>query len=322
LRIGVVGGVPAALGGGGLELQVERTAAALEARGCEVVRVAQAGPDARWDVLHAFGSEGDVGHALGHWTRNRSPLVITPVLVISPGLGEIALRVSSRWRLPVSASALRARALRGADALIAATEYEAQLVRRLVGRDAPVEVVPNAVDAVAAGDRDAGPPGHVLLLGMVSARKRQAEVLDALDESGPVVVAGAFSGSDAERRSFEAAVARTGATWLGDVRDPGEVARLERDAAALVHFSRAEVQSLAVLETLAAGTPVVLSDIPSHRELAAAHPEHVRIARSLRQLPRLVAELRDAPPTAPAPALPTWDHVAQRLETVYRRLLT
>ena len=40
----------------------------------------------------------------------------------------------------------------------------------------------------------------------------------------------------------------------------------------LVHVSRAEVQSLAVIETLAQGTPVVLSDIPSHRELAAALP--------------------------------------------------
>ena len=89
----------------------------------------------------------------------------------------------------------------------------------------------------------------------------------------------------------------------------------------LVHVSRAEVQSLAVIETLAQGTPVVLSDIPSHRELAGRYPEWVRLARDLEEVASRVRELRTRRPDGPPPPVPTWDDVAARLEGVYRSLL-
>jgi glycosyltransferase involved in cell wall biosynthesis len=318
VRIGVLGGVPPALGGGGLEIQIERTSAALAARGHEIVRVESAGTDAEWDVLHAFGAEGGVQFALEHWTRRRTPLVISPVLVVSPGRDELLLRAASRVAVPATHAALRVRALRQADVLVAITAYEAKVLRALTGPRAAVEIVPNGVDPVAPGAPEG--EGAALLLGAVSSRKRQAEVVGALSGSGPIVVAGPFAGAPAERAAFEAAVTRAGATWLGEVRDPRRVAALQASAAALVHFSRAEVQSLAVLETLRHGTPVVLSDIPSHQELASAYPQHARIARSAEELPRLVAELRAHPPAGPAPSILTWDDVAARLETLYARL--
>jgi glycosyltransferase involved in cell wall biosynthesis len=320
LRIGVLGGVPPALGGGGLEVQIERTAAALAARGHTIVRVESAPAGARWDVLHAFGAEGGVQFALEHWTRGRTPLVISPVLVVSPGVTEIALRAASRLRRPATYAAQRVRTLERADALVAITGYEAGLLRDLTRGRVAVDVVPNGIDRVAPGPAEDGAVGAALLLGRVSARKRQREVLEALAHDGPVVVAGAAPGDAAERAAWEATVARTGARWLGEVRDPARVARLQADAAALVHFSSAEVQSLAVLETLAQGTPVVLSDIPSHRELAAAHPLHVRLARRAEDLAGQLAELRAHPPAGPAPAIPSWDDVAARLEAVYSRL--
>jgi glycosyltransferase involved in cell wall biosynthesis len=320
VRIGVLGGVPAALGGGGLELQVQRTSEALRARGHEVVRVEAAGREADWDVLHAFGSEGNVQWYLSHWTRHRSPLVLSPVIVASPGRQEWALRLASRLPGLATHEGQRRALLRRADLLVAITAYERHLVRLVAGRERPVAVIPNGVDPVRPGPPEPGLVGHALLVGGISARKRQAEVVEALAGSGPVVVAGAFAGTPAERSRFEAAVARARATWLGDVGDPARIARLQRDAAAVVHLSRAEVQSLAVLEALAQGTPVVLSDLPSHRELAAAHPAHVRIARGPEEVPGLVSALRDAPPPAPTPAIPTWDDVAARLEAGYRGL--
>jgi glycosyltransferase involved in cell wall biosynthesis len=318
MRVALLGGLPPALGGGGLEVQMERTARALAARGHTVVRLDRDPNAAGWDVLHAFGAEGNVQFFLEHWTRNRSPLVISPVLVVSPGREELALKAMSRAPGPATHAGERRRALRRADVLVAITGYERDVLRAVTG-NVPVEVVPNGVDPVepAAGD---GPAGHALLLGTVSERKRQREVVAALAGAGPIVVAGGFHGSDAERAAFESAVAAAGADWLGEVRDPRRVARLQRDAAALVHFSRAEVQSLAVLETLAQGTPVVLSDIPSHRELAAEHPRHVRIAGSLEELAPAVAQLRGERPGGPPPEVPTWDDVAARLEAIYRRL--
>jgi len=347
LRIGFLGGVPPAMGGGGLEVQMRRTATALEARGHTIVELASAPAGAAWDVAHAFGAEGDVQHVLAHWTRRRTPYVVSPVIVASPGIDEAAVVLGARVPGIATHAGMRRRALQGADALVAITAYERRVIRRLAGRGARVVVVPNGADVVAptaaggAGPVDTGtvpppegaapgalaPPagaargGHVLLLGAVSARKRQREVVEALTGTGTVVVAGAFAGPAGELAEWEEAVRRGGATWLGEVSDPAAVARLQRDAVALVHLSRAEVQSLAVIETLAHGTPVVLSDIPSHRELAAAYPGWVRLAAGPEEVRGLVAGLRALPPAGPPPRIPSWDDVAQQLEALYRSLL-
>jgi glycosyltransferase involved in cell wall biosynthesis len=98
------------------------------------------------------------------------------------------------------------------------------------------------------------------------------------------------------------------------------VAALLRGARVLVHLSQAEVQSLAVLEALAVGTPVVLSDIPSHRELAARHPQFVRIVGGPDAVPGAVEQLRD--PVGEAPPIPTWDEIAATLTQLYGSLVT
>jgi glycosyltransferase involved in cell wall biosynthesis len=320
LRIGFLGGIPPAMGGGGLEVQMERTAAALVARGHSVVRVAAAGADATWDVMHAFGAEGDVQHALDHWTRGRTPLVLSPVIVASPGLDEAAVVIGARVPGIATHAGLRRRALLRAQALVAITEYERRVIGRLVGGSRRIEVVANGVERVAPADGD-GPSGHVLLLGSISERKRQREVVEALAGEPGIVIAGAFAGPPEDLPAWKATVAASQAEWLGQVSDPAVVARLERDAAVLVHVSRAEVQSLAVIETLAHGTPVVLSDIPSHRELAARYPAWVRLARELEEVPSRVRELRTRRPDGPPPPVPTWGDVAERLEGIYRSLL-
>jgi glycosyltransferase involved in cell wall biosynthesis len=324
LRIGFLGGVPPAIGGAGLEIQMERTAAALEARGHTVVRIARAARGDTWDVTHAFGAEGDVQHYLDHWTRARTPLVLSPVIVASPGLDEAAVVLGSRVRGIATHAGLRRRALLRAQALVAITEYERRVISRLVGGSPRIEVVANGVDPVEPAPADDDQPGgHILLLGAVSDRKRQREVVSALGAAGEggIVIAGGFAGPADELPAWEAAVEQAGARWLGQVADPAVVARLQRDASVLVHVSRAEVQSLAVIETLAQGTPVVLSDIPSHRELAARYPAWVRLAREIDDVLPGVRELRIAPPPGGPPWVPSWDDVAQRLEGVYRSLL-
>ena len=321
LRIGFLGGIPPAMGGGGLEIQMERTAAALEARGHTVVRLAGAAAGEEWDVTHAFGAEGDVQHVLDHWTRQRTPLVLSPVIVASPGLDEAAVVLGSRVPGIATHAGLRRRALLRAQVLVAITEYERRVIGRLVGGSPRIEIVANGVDLVEPADADAPPDGQILLLGSISERKRQREVVDALAGEPGIVVAGAFAGPPSELEAWEAAVARAGARWLGQVSDPAEVARLQRDAAVLVHVSRAEVQSLAVIETLAHGTPVVLSDIPSHRELALRYPEWVRLARAVEDVPLRVRELLTRRPDGPPPHVPSWDDVAARLEGIYRSLV-
>lgn len=322
LRIGFMGRVPPPLGGAGLERQMSLTAAALERLGHEVFHVEAGAEDDRFHLLHAFGSEPAVWHHLRHWTRNPAPLVVTSVLVVSPGRQERVLRLSARVPL-MGGGRMRAEVLRRADAVVAGTEYERDLVTTSFGADPQrTVVIGNGAERVAPGALPDGVPdsGYALLLGSVSPRKRQEEVVQALAESAPVVIAGAFHGDGAQARRWEATVSRAGARWLGHVGDPGALAALQQRAGALVHLSGAEVESLAVLECLAHGTPAVLSDIPSHRALARRYPELVELAGDPQSLRAAFERMRAKQPSDPAP-VPSWDDVAAELEALYRRVL-
>ncbi len=319
LTVGVLGGIPAPLGGGGLELQLARTAAALERRGHRVVHVDRAEASEGFDVLHVFGSEPSAWHHLQHWTRNSAPLVVTPIVVVSPGASELALRLSAKVPLLMTGGRMRTQLLRRADAVVAGTEYEKRLVTRSFGADpAHTVVIGNGADRIEPGEPPPGTPegDFVLALGAITPRKRVAEVARALAGHVPLVAAGRFAGDAQDLPAWERTIADTGAVWLGEVREPEAVAALQNRALALVHLSAAEVQSLAVVETLAHGTPAILSDIPSHRELGERHPDHVRLVKGPAEVPSALASLRDAGAQDPPP-IPTWDDVAAELERVY-----
>lgn len=320
LRIALAGGVPASLGGGGLELQLERTRAALERRGHEVFHVGQVTGARPFDVLHAFSSGADVHFAVcEHWRRNaQAPLVLSTVVVVAPGRATLRQLVASRLPIPAFGPRLRVELLRRATVAVALTEHEAALIRRFAGRRrAPrIEVVPNGVDPAPPGSAPPGLPArYAVLLGTVSARKRQAETVAALGGTPLApVVAGGFDGTPNERAAFERAIAHAGGRWLGELGDEGAVRALLRGAEALVHLSAAEGQSLAVLEALAEGTAVIASPLAANSELAARHPGWIRLVDS-------PEDLRDAlavAPAGPPPGIASWDHVAGRLEAIYR----
>ena len=308
-----------------MEIQMARTGAGLRELGHTVEKCERLGRDEGFDLLHAFGAEPDAWHFLSHWRINRTPLVVSPVVVVSPGIPELILRVESL--LPIKTGGrMKAEVVRQADALVVPSQYERRIVTRALGADgSKTFLIPNGAEPFADPPErplEAVPDGpFVLMVGTVSRRKRQADVLRAVAGVSPVVVAGGFDGTAAERSEWEEAVRSSGAIWLGEVRDRGRIAELQRTSAALIHFSGAEAQSLGVMETLAAGTPVLLSDIPSHRELQEAYPEYVRIARSPGELPALVRPLLSERPDAPPPAVPTWSDVARWLEEIYRRVL-
>ena len=322
LRVGFLGRVPPALGGAGLELQMSRSAAALERLGHEVVWV-DAGPrDGGFDVLHAFGSEPAVWHQLSHWTRNRAPLVVTAIVVVAPGRDELKMRLSARIPGVMTSSRMRADLLRRADAVIAGSEYERALVTRLGADPAATVVRANGADPVAAGEPPEGLPVEpfALMVGAVTERKRHPEVLRALAGRVPVVVAGTYAGEEAGRDEWERTVAETGATWLGAL-DQAALAAVRARALALVHLSAAETQSLAVVEALAEPLPCVVRDIPVHRELAERHGGWVRLVKDAGEVAAALERLRGEPLGEPAPRIPRWDDVAAELVDLYRGLL-
>jgi glycosyltransferase involved in cell wall biosynthesis len=324
LEIRLAGGMPPALGGGGMELQMQRTADALRRLGHGVARIEAEPAGVPFDVLHAFHAEAWLTQVLPHWKHGRTPLVVSPVLTIRPGLEQRTMRMARRIPGVHTSARQRADVLRAADAIVALTDYERDLLVEDLGASPDrVRVIPNgvtplpALPALPAGVPD-GP--FALMVGNVSPRKRQGDVLASAADGMPYVVVGGFEGSEAERSAWVSEVERHGAIWLGEVADEATVRALEAAATALVLFSKAEGQSLALLECLAVGTPVVVSDIPSHRELAARYPGHVSLVGEAEEIGTQLELLAGRPGPGPAPVL-TWDDVARELEAVYLEVL-
>lgn len=318
-----MGGIPAPLGGGGLEVQRDLTVEALRAVGCDVIIVESESSEVSFDVLHVLGSEPDVWQTLRHWRRNPAPLVISPVLVLRPGWSERRLSLTSRVRWPMTPPRMRRDLLRRADLLVALTQHEASLLRKLAPHT-DTRVIGNGVRELHDTAPDLSQLGisrpYVVLLGTVSRRKRQTETLRALQSSTcqPVVIGG-FHGESSDLLAFEHAVAASDARWLGDVRDPELVRGLLKGAEALVHFSEAEGQSLAILEALSVGTPVVCSDLPPNLELASRYPGWVHTCSSLAETE--IALARALGPRDPAsPHVDSWTDVATALVDEYTRL--
>lgn len=321
LRIGVIGGIPRVLGGGGLEHQIDVTIAALERRGHSAERVADIDPDDPPQLMHSFGNGADVWQQLRHWRKNRLPLVSSPIIVCNPGRSERSLRIGAMLgqRIP-NVNSMTQEIVQRADTVVALTEYE----RSVVGRLAPetrVRVIGNGVEPVEPAAENPVPNGdpYVVLLGTVTPRKRQIDAIATLGKRHRLVVVGGLD-SSVDRSRFEALAANHKVTWTGEIADQSTVRRIVTDAKALLLFSEAEGLSLAVLEALACGTPAVTSELPSNIELAKAHPGWVQTARSLDQAGEILERLERPNPTT-QPKIPDWDAIAGQLEDVYRELL-
>jgi glycosyltransferase involved in cell wall biosynthesis len=311
-----------------LELQMAHTRAALERRNHTVVRVEAVDRGVDFDLLHAFHSEEQLWTIRPHWKLNRCPLVLSPVMTLTRGERRW-LRLLRQVPGVATSAKIRASLLQDAAAIVALTSEEREvLVRRLGAPAERVAVIGNGVppfDLRGLPSRPEEVPDgpYALMVGNVSSRKRQREVLERGAAPGiPYIIVGDLEGGSADRASFATAVRQAGGVWLGGISDPRVVRRLQAEATALVLFSVAEGQSLAVLETLAAGSPVIVSDLPAHRHLRDRFGPYVRIVRRVSDISDELTGLSESPPTEPAPAVPTWDDIAEQLETVYKRALS
>ena len=156
------------------------------------------------------------------------------------------------------------RSARRADRLIAVSERTKEDLADLYGiAEDEVAVIPHGVDPVFAPGKRLGEGGYLLVVGAVQRRKDPRAAVDAGNELGmPVVVVGP------EREpALARELRRLGAELRGYV-DHEELAKLYREASALVVPSRYEGFGLPVLEAMASGTPVVAAPDPALVEVA------------------------------------------------------
>lgn len=327
-RVGFVGGLPPGLGGGGLDLRMRRTADALTREGASVRRLEES-VRADVDIVHAFGATPPIWFALQNWSHNRVPLVLSPVLVDEPrhlamALEGAALRLRIGYRTTAN---MKYETVRRADLLIALTQTERGRLLSNYGVAADqIRVVPNGTDIVeellVAGVGPAPETPYLLMVGAISGRKRQADVVRALPEM-TLRVAGPFLGGDGltERSWLAALSGHPRATWLGNITDRTHLVRLHANARALILYSRAEGLSNAVLDSLALGVPVVVAETPANTELARLYPDLVVLVRDVPSLQRACQELRHRTDVRPPAAVATWPQVAQQLLHSYATVL-
>ena len=147
-------------------------------------------------------------------------------------------------------------------------------LRELAWRTAkhqPISVIPNGVDTTVfrpagAGERDEADTLRLLYVGRLIPRKGVAGLLRALGGLGNVALTVAGDGPERER------LGRMAGEYGVSVRFPGNVAHAElpelyREHDAFVLPSRNEGMSNTVLEAMASGLPVIVTDVGGTAEL-------------------------------------------------------
>lgn len=201
------------------------------------------------------------------------------------------------------------RAARRADHVVAVSARTKRDAIELYGiPDDKITVTPHGVDP-AFGPGDGTHDGYVLFVGAVQERKDPLAAAEAAKRVGlPLVVVGPEK---------DAALARELRARGADVRgwvEKLELAQVYRRAAALVLPSRYEGFGVPVLEAMASGTPVVLSDDPALREVAgaAAAPDLAAALAERERYGKLGLERA---------AEFTWERSARLTAEVYRKVL-
>jgi glycosyltransferase involved in cell wall biosynthesis len=232
---------------------------------------------ARPDILHI--------HSVG-------PALFTP-LARALGLRvvvthHLANYEAKKWgRIARSILRLGERAgMRYANGRIAVSAGLASRMKRTYG--VPVVVIPNGIGSPRRLQsttvlRSFGlePRRYVLTVARIDEQKRQLDLIDAFARLGETAWKLAIVGDNDYASEYGRAVARAAAQTAGVVLlgyQTGEaLAELYTHAGLFVLPSSHEGQPIAALEAISYRCPVILSDIPAHREIATSSAELVRV---------------------------------------------
>jgi glycosyltransferase involved in cell wall biosynthesis len=324
---------PFALAHGGFQIQIEQTAAALQAVGVEVEYLRWWDTAQRGDVIHYFGRPVEAYVELAQ--QKGLKVVVSELLT---GLGSrTPLERSLQRALTVAAQRLLPRAFTArlgwgtftrADALVALTPWEAQLMREMF--DAPpgrLHVVPNGVEEVflQSAPRARGP--WLVCTATITGRKRVLELAEgAVAGQVPVWVVGKpYASGDPYAIRFEQ-LARAHPQWVryeGPISDRTRLAEVYREARGFVLLSTMESLSLSALEAAACGCPLLLSDLPWARTVFGTDAQYCPVKLEAARTGAVLKSFHERAPSLPPPPRPqTWREVAEQLRDLYARLLS
>jgi glycosyltransferase involved in cell wall biosynthesis len=217
----------------------------------------------RFDVCHVHNLHATVTGAV--WASGCRPYVLT-AHYHGGGHTRAARLVHPAYRL------LARRVARAADAVTAVSASEASLLRR--DFDVVPEVVPNAVEPFGVGTPDtAGPPTIAVVSRLVPYKRVDAAVRSLVELPGYRLH---IVGDGPERGALldlaESLGVRDRVTLTADRLSDAELRALIQRSAVHLNLSEAEAFSYTVLESLAAGTPVVVGGGAALGEWAERFP--------------------------------------------------
>jgi glycosyltransferase involved in cell wall biosynthesis len=329
---------------GGLQVQVRETTAAL----CDL------GLDARvfdinaeklgdYDIVHVFAAINGVHRIVEAAKDAGKPVVVSSVLHGDDAwMGDFRARLASRitgwitgWEYSTTYDHIRL-VLARADRVIALGRPEAAFIARRFGQGSEkIRIIPNGIsprfftaESTPFTNTYGIKPGYVLCVASISPYKNQLAVVRAtIDPPLPVVIIGRCSKQD---KAYLEQCLREGGDrvqYVGPLaHDSPLLASAYAGAAVTVLASRTEVMPLTVLESLAAGTPAIVT---RHNSFGfSAHPPLFAEVE-----PDDISSIRRAVDAALATVNPgetcrslvrhlDWREVARRLAAVYEELLS
>ncbi|GGY05152.1 glycosyltransferase [Massilia dura] len=267
---------------GGLQVQVRETIAALNRLGADTSHPLQAqlvDPNRErldaFDLIHVFSAINGNFRLVEAASEMGVPVVLSPLL--SPGWdrasgfrARVADRLTGRltgWHVQTSYAQTK-RALQLAKLVIALGEAErAAIISGFLVNPAKIRVFPNGINQQFFTARPelfrqstgiTGP--FVLMVGSINPYKNQLGLVQALaDMNLPVVLIGRVARQD--QVYLDTVLRSPWVRWLGALDHGDPLLASAYSAASVVALpSHGEVFPLAVLESLAAGTPVVMTD--------------------------------------------------------------
>jgi glycosyltransferase involved in cell wall biosynthesis len=163
------------------------------------------------------------------------------------------------------------------------------LARRMEGAyRVPIRVIPNGigkprkVHSISTLQAFGLTPNrYALTVARIDEQKRQLDLIEAFARAGQnnwklAIAGGADYSGEYARAVSEAARKARGVVMLGH-RTGAELAELYAHAGVFVLPSSHEGQPIAVLEAISYGCPIILSDIPAHREISTASSQFVGV---------------------------------------------
>ena len=219
----------------------------------------------------------------------------------------------------------------GAEKIVTVSdELKRTLITELAIKSDRVEVVPNGVTSFKSSQEEARhflksknlPVDRPLLvfIGTIIPRKRIELLLELLTLPGLEACALVLSGREddagymAELRHRAATLGVLERVFFRGKIAPSEVGYYLKGARCYVSASSFEGRSNSILEAMAAGVPVCVSDIPSHREIVSREAGELFPVEKLEIARDYIVGLGTSPHTTILKALRTWKDAAQEYE--------